>query len=136
LDELGEVFDVVSRYFGLLSEPTRLRIINSICQREKSVSEIVADTGCTQTNVSRHLGAMYRAGVLGRRKHGNFIYYRVSDTTLTDICRVVCLHIASRDETGARQSSMIAVAQGLDATRGERVSNSAKRIDSTTRSVR
>ena len=36
MDELDEVFAVVARHFGLLSEPTRLKILHAICQQEKS----------------------------------------------------------------------------------------------------
>ncbi|MFP5411809.1 MAG: ArsR/SmtB family transcription factor, partial [Gammaproteobacteria bacterium] len=101
MDELGQVCEAVSRYFTLLSEPMRVRILHAICQQEKTVSEIVAETGATQTNVSRHLSTMHRAGVLTRRKDGNFIYYGVGDSALTEICRTVCVHIASRDEDAA-----------------------------------
>lgn len=96
MDELGRVFETVSRYFALLSEPMRIRILHAICDGERSVSEIVDETGATQTNISRHLNSMYRAGVLTRRKEGNFTYYGVSDTALTEICRTVCVHIAAR----------------------------------------
>ena len=96
MDELGRVFEIVSRYFALLSEPMRIRILHAICDGERSVSEIVDETGATQTNISRHLNSMYRAGVLTRRKEGNFTYYGVSDTALTEICRTVCVHIAAR----------------------------------------
>lgn len=85
-----DVLDNVSRYFGLLSEPMRLRIIHSICNEEKSVTDIVEATGANQANVSRHLSLLFNAGVLGRRKEGNFVFYFVSDPTLTDICRTVC----------------------------------------------
>lgn len=95
MDPLGQVFEAVSSYFALLSEPVRLRILHSICREEKSVSQIVAETGATQTNISRHLNTLYRAGALSRRKEGNFIYYGVRDTALTEICRTVCTHIAA-----------------------------------------
>lgn len=116
VDELGSVFETVARYFSLLSEPMRIRILHAICQDERTVSEIVAETGATQTNVSRHLGTMYRAGVLTRRKDGNFIYYGVADRALTEICRNVCVHIAARLE-GADQdmAGLSALAQGLAA---------------------
>ncbi|HWS74297.1 MAG TPA: metalloregulator ArsR/SmtB family transcription factor, partial [Quisquiliibacterium sp.] len=94
MEDLGRVFETVSRYFSLLSEPMRLRILHSICDGERTVSEIVAETGATQTNVSRHLNTMYRAGVLTRRKESTFTYYGVADLALTDICRTVCVHIA------------------------------------------
>ena len=99
MDELDPVFDAVAAYFSVLSEPMRLRIMHSICEQEKPVSQIVAEIGATQTNVSRHLGLMFRSGVLGRRKEGNQVYYRVADAAMVDICRSVCNRIAgSLDE--------------------------------------
>lgn len=98
MDELASVFETVSRYFSILSEPVRVRIVHAICQEERSVSDIVAITASTQTTVSRHLAIMYREGVLSRRREGGFVHYKVSDTALAEICRTVCVHIASRDE--------------------------------------
>lgn len=95
MDQISQAFEKMSQYFSLLSEPMRIRILHAICGQERSVSEIVADTGATQTNVSRHLNAMYRAGAVSRRKRGSFVYYSVADRALTDLCRNVCLHITS-----------------------------------------
>ncbi len=95
-DELDLVFAVVARYFGLLAEPTRLKILHTICRDERSVSAIVAATGATQTTVSRHLALMHRAGVVSRRRAGNVVYYRVDDPEFVEICRSVCVQIASR----------------------------------------
>jgi DNA-binding transcriptional ArsR family regulator len=95
-DELDQVFAVVARHFGILSEPMRLKILHTICQDERSVSAIVAATGGTQTNVSRHLALMYQGGVVSRRRDGNTVYYRVADPEFVAICRSVCVQIASR----------------------------------------
>ena len=97
-DELAHVFTAVAQYFGLLAEPTRLKIMHTICQDERSVSAIVAATGATQTNVSRHLALLLQAGVVSRRRDGSTVYYRVSDAEFVEICRTVCVRIASRIE--------------------------------------
>ena len=96
IDELDEVFAAVAKYFGLLSEPTRLKILHTICSDERSVSAIVAATGATQTNVSRHLALLHEAGVVSRRKERNAVYYRVTDRVFADVCRTVCVQIAGR----------------------------------------
>lgn len=115
MDDLEPVFDAVSRYFALLSEPMRLRILHAICQKEKTVSQIVEETGATQTNVSRHLGSMHRAGVLTRRKEGSFIWYGVGDPALVDICRTVCIRIAGQMETDAAdRTKVISLARRLE----------------------
>ena len=99
-DELDEVFAAVARYFGLLSEPTRLKILHAICTSEQSVSSIVAATGATQTNVSRHLALMHQAGVVSRRREGSAVYYHVTDPEFVELCRTVCVRIAGRIEAG------------------------------------
>lgn len=80
----------------------RVRILHCICSEEKSVSAIVAETGATQTNVSRHLSILYGANVLARRKRGNFVYYSVQDHLLTDICRLVCINVIAARDTDHR----------------------------------
>jgi DNA-binding transcriptional ArsR family regulator len=99
-DELDQVFAAVARYFSLLSEPTRLKILHAICTSEQSVSAIVAATGATQTNVSRHLALMHQAGVVTRRREGTAVYYCVADPEFVEICRAVCVRIAGRIEAG------------------------------------
>ena len=95
-DELAPVFDAVAEYFGLLAEPTRLAILHTICNDEKSVSAIVEATGATQTNVSRHLGLLHAAGVVSRRRDGSSVHYRVADPVFVEICRSACVRIAAR----------------------------------------
>ena len=93
MDEMEEVFESVARYFLILAEPARLRILHSICQQERSVGQIVEETGMTQ-NVSRHLNMMYQSGALKRRREGSMAFYSVSDSTLTDVCRSVCVRVS------------------------------------------
>jgi DNA-binding transcriptional ArsR family regulator len=112
-DELDRVFAVVARYFGVLSEPTRLKILHAICQSERSVSAIAEGTGATQTNVSRHLGLMLSAGVVSRRREGNVVYYRVANPEFVEICRSVCVQIASRiDEQKPLRKDLLSFAAG------------------------
>ena len=88
------LFERASSYFALLSEPSRLRIIQAICYQECSVQEVVEHTGLPQPNVSRHLALLHRSGVLSRRRAGTSVFYKVSDPTITEICRLVCVRIA------------------------------------------
>jgi DNA-binding transcriptional ArsR family regulator len=94
MDELDPVFSAVAAYFSVLSEPTRLKIMHAVCNGERTVNDIVAQTGATQTNVSRHLGLMHRQGVLARRRAGTQVLYSVADPTMVELCRTVCNRIA------------------------------------------
>ena len=94
--ELERLYEVVSDYFSLLAEPTRLKILNAICDGERSVSDIVERVGATQTNVSRHLNLMYGKGVLKRRRDGQMSFYAIADPNVVTLCRTACVHMAGQ----------------------------------------
>ena len=97
MDETLRVFDQVAKYFALLADPTRLRVLSCLCAAERPVNEVVEQIGLTQANISRHLNILYRAGVVDRRREGNSVLYRVIDPNFVDICRTVSITVASRD---------------------------------------
>lgn len=79
-----------SYYFGLLAEPTRLKILSALCDGERPVNSIVDDLGTSQANVSRQLNMLYHAKILARRKDRTHVYYRISDQKTIDLCRSLC----------------------------------------------
>lgn len=95
-EEMAEVFEEVSNYFFLLSEPTRLKILHALCNGERPVGTIVKELGATQANVSRQLNMLYRARILGRRKDGAQVYYRIEDQNTIELCRTVCTQMADK----------------------------------------
>ena len=97
MDETQKVFAQVARYFALLADPTRLRILSCLCGQERPVKEVVEQVGLTQANISRHLNILHNAGVFERRRDGNSVFYRVVDPNFVDICRTVSISVASRD---------------------------------------
>ena len=91
---MEKVFAHVAEYFNVLSEPSRLRIMYTICSGEKSVSEVVELCGSSQANVSRHLAALHKAGILLRRKEETTVYYSIADNATVEMCQTVCAKIA------------------------------------------
>ena len=72
------ITEQVGGCFSVLGERTRLRILRSVCHEEKCVADIVADVGSSQTNVSRHLGVMHRAGVGACLRTGSLVYCEIA----------------------------------------------------------
>lgn len=97
-DQMNALFEEVSHYFSLLSEPTRLKILHALCNGERPVGEIVQQVESTQANISRQLNMLYRYGVLARRKEGTQVYYRIKDQSTVDLCRDVCGRIGKELE--------------------------------------
>ena len=94
LDELDSVLGAVAGYFAVLAEPARLKIMHALCDGERTVGRVVADTGVSQTVASRHLALLHRHGIAARRRNGNQVYYRMADEALPELCRAVCRRIA------------------------------------------
>lgn len=120
-EQLERVFESVSRYFSLMAEPMRVRIMHSICDGERTVGDIVDAVGATQTNVSRHLAALYQADAVYRRKAGNHVFYGIRDSALIALCRGVCIHIASRlDDEGSHSDGLLSLARGFESVSSAR----------------
>ncbi len=117
MQELEPVFDKVARYFSLLSDSSRLKVIHAICNEERSVSDVMSMTGLTQSAVSRHLSNLHLSSVASRRKVGAQALYQITDRTLTDICRTACVSLVSResDELMAANALQAQVAQFMPA---------------------
>lgn len=88
------VFESAAELFGLLSTPVRLKIISAVCNGERNVSELLAQIDTTQPNMSQHLATLYRAGVLGKRREGTQIFYRLQSQRVATLCRAVCTQVA------------------------------------------
>ncbi len=88
------VFELAAELFTLLGTPMRLRILNALCDGERSVSQMLEKIDTTQPNLSQHLAVMYRSGVLAKRKEGTQVIYRVQSEKALTLCRSVCSQIA------------------------------------------
>jgi len=86
-----EAAELIARRFLALSDPTRLRIIDLLRRREEaSVRELTEALGTSQQNVSKHLATLHAEGFVSRRKEGTSSIYRISDTSVIDLCERVC----------------------------------------------
>jgi DNA-binding transcriptional ArsR family regulator len=68
-----------ARFFRGFSEPSRLRIMEALVDRPRSVSEIAEVTGLSQPNTSNHLACLLGCGLVEREQRGRFAFYRPAD---------------------------------------------------------
>src|SRR5687768_2093006 len=86
----AEALDLVAARFRVLAEPMRLRLLNALHGGELSVNALVEATGAGQANVSKHLGVLAEAGMVGRRKEGLNVFYFIADPMIFQLCDLVC----------------------------------------------
>jgi DNA-binding transcriptional ArsR family regulator len=85
-----DLADLIARRFRVLGEPMRIRLLDRLREGEATVGELSEALDASQQNVSKHLAVLAEAGILGRRKQGNYVYYRIVDEGVFALCEAVC----------------------------------------------
>lgn len=80
--EIGIEPEALSRYFRVLGDPTRLRIIAALLERERTVSELVEIVGTPRSRVSNHLACLKWCQVVSAHRHGRSVTYRIADARI------------------------------------------------------
>jgi len=80
----------LANVFKILSEISRLKILRTLLEGEKCVTEIINATGLMQANVSKQIKIMHDAGIVSCRPAGLQRFYRIVDPTIIDICETIC----------------------------------------------
>ncbi len=112
LDTVDErLLPLLAERLRALGEPARLRLMQVLSGGERTVGELVAETGFSQPSVSRHLDRLEQAGWVVRRRDGTRVYVGIADAVADGLCRQVCQLIR-------RQAAAAAEAAGV-APKGE-----------------
>ncbi len=67
----------VARFFRVLADPTRLKILESLTSGERTVGELVGAVGQTQPRISTHLACLRHCGFVSTERRGKEIVYRL-----------------------------------------------------------
>lgn len=90
-EALGQAqLQAVAQLFSVLSEESRLNILQALQQGPSCVGDLVKRSGLKQANVSRQLGILLGAGLIARRQEGNRAIYSIEMPMVFDLCDVVC----------------------------------------------
>lgn len=92
----AQQLQAVADLFTVLSEPSRLRILQILQEGAASVGELVERSGLKQANASKQLGILLSAGVIDRQQEGNRAIYSIAMPMVFDLCRLVCDSVAKQ----------------------------------------
>jgi len=85
-DTENRLYDRHAEMCKVFASPTRLAIINTLREGEMSVGDLARRLGVAKANMSQHLALMRGQGILGSRKQGNQVFYRVANPKLLQAC--------------------------------------------------
>ena len=73
------IHQVKAEFFRVLGHPIRVRILELLRERERSVGDLQDALGIDSSGTSQHLGALRKAGLVEGRRAGTSVFYRVKD---------------------------------------------------------
>lgn len=85
-----DLVELIARRFRVIGEPMRIRLLDRLRDDEATVSDLADALAASQQNVSKHLAVLAEVGIVGRRKAGNHVYYRIVDEGVFALCDQVC----------------------------------------------
>ena len=77
------------QFFRALADRTRLRLLNLLRNEEVCVCFFVETLKTNQPKISRHLAYLRRAGIVGVRREGQWMHYRIVEPGDADATRVL-----------------------------------------------
>jgi DNA-binding transcriptional ArsR family regulator len=85
-----ELVELIAQRFRIIGEPMRIKLLDQLREGPRTVGELAGQLQTSQQNVSKHLGVLYTAGIVARRKEGTSARYEIVDGSVFDLCEQVC----------------------------------------------
>ena len=82
--------DAVARLFAVLSESSRLILLQALHGGPLTVNELVEASGLKQANVSKQLAILHDHHLVKREREGTSIRYEIADPMVFSLCNLVC----------------------------------------------
>jgi len=93
-----EQLQLEAKFFRGLGDPTRLKILELLLQRERTVTELVKVLGVPQGRVSSHLACLSWCGYVTASRQGRNRYYRVAGKRVRRILELAREMVADNAE--------------------------------------
>lgn len=76
---------IQAKLFRSLADPSRLTLLTLLCQSAHTVSQLVAASGLTQSNISNHLACLRDCGLIQAERSGKQVTYCLCTTGIADV---------------------------------------------------
>ena len=82
--------ELIAQRFRVIGEPMRIRLLDALRSGPKTIGELTQAVGASQQNVSKHIGVLAQAGIVGREKDGTRVRCYIADEGVFGLCDQVC----------------------------------------------
>jgi ArsR family transcriptional regulator len=82
----------VATLFGILGDPTRIRVLTALLPGELCVCDLAAATGVNRTTISHQLRVLRDLRLVRRRREGKVVYYALDDDHVIELLGMASAH--------------------------------------------
>jgi len=86
-------YRALAHTFQALADPTRLKIVYSLMDREQCTCDLAAITDISEPAVSQHLNVLRRLRLVKSRRDGKFVYHSLDDAHIGTLLAVCLEHV-------------------------------------------
>ncbi|MEO6792294.1 MAG: metalloregulator ArsR/SmtB family transcription factor [Mycobacterium sp.] len=79
------LYKLKAEFFKTLGHPARIRVLELLAERDRTVSELLPEVGLEASNLSQQLGVLRRAGVVVATKDGNTVVYSIASPVIAEL---------------------------------------------------
>jgi rhodanese-related sulfurtransferase len=83
------LYEQFARIGKTLGSPHRLELLELLAQGERTVESLATETELSVANTSQHLQALRQASLVESREQGLFVYFRLADPAICDLCTAI-----------------------------------------------
>ena len=82
------LYKLKAEFFKTLGHPARIRVLELLAERDRTVGELLPMVGLESSNLSQQLGVLRRAGVVVASKDGNTVIYSIASPAIAELLAV------------------------------------------------
>lgn len=83
------IFSLQADICRTLGNPKRLEIIDALCEKELTVTELAERAGIPNANVSQHLAILRSKKLVTTRREGVNIFYAITNPKISTACNTM-----------------------------------------------
>lgn len=84
----GSLHQMKADLFKAMGNPMRIRVLELLCERERSVGEMILELGVGASALSQQLGVLRNSGLVQARREASTVYYSVTTPRVADLLAV------------------------------------------------
>lgn len=82
-----QLFDEFARLGKAISSPSRLELLDLLCQGSRTVEDLAKEASLSVANASQHLQVLKRAHLIDSRRDGAYVHYQLADNAVYEFWR-------------------------------------------------